>query len=126
MRGIKPLVSISKERDAFTVNEAERIFSATWNKEETRLINLTAALTGMRISEILGIGKANLHEKYKGFAFKASDPRRAYIDLCYVLSEIGMDNDKQSRGLCFHSWRHFFNTYLLAENVPPVKVAAVL
>ncbi len=30
------------------------------------------------------------------------------------------------RGLCIHSLRHFFNTYLLAENVPPVKVAAVL
>jgi len=37
-----------------------------------------------------------------------------------------MEQARVKRGLCFHSWRHFFNTYLLAENVPPVKVAAVL
>jgi integrase len=24
---------------------------------------------------------------------------------------------KKERGLCFHSWRHFFNTYLLAEKM---------
>lgn len=33
---------------------------------------------------------------------------------------------KKERKLCFHSLRHFFNTFLLAENVPPVKVAAIL
>lgn len=29
-------------------------------------------------------------------------------------------------GLCFHSFRHFFNTWLMAENVPPAKVRAVM
>lgn len=33
---------------------------------------------------------------------------------------------KNERGYCFHSWRHFTNTYLLSQNVSPVKVAAVL
>lgn len=38
----------------------------------------------------------------------------------------GLDVEKQKRGLCFHSFRHTFNTYLLAENVPSHKVAAVI
>jgi len=29
-------------------------------------------------------------------------------------------------GLCFHSLRHFFNTWLMAQNVPPAKVRAVM
>ncbi len=29
-------------------------------------------------------------------------------------------------GLSFHSYRHFFNTYLLSENVPPHKVRTVM
>lgn len=38
----------------------------------------------------------------------------------------GLQAEKQKRGLCFHSFRHTFNTFLLAENVPPHKVAAVM
>jgi integrase len=33
---------------------------------------------------------------------------------------------KAERRLSFHSWRHFFNTWLLARNVPPAKVSGVL
>lgn len=29
-------------------------------------------------------------------------------------------------GLVFHSFRHFYNTYLLSENVPREKVDAVI
>jgi integrase len=39
---------------------------------------------------------------------------------------MGLDTVREKRGLCFHSWRHFFNTFLLAQNVLPHKVAAVL
>lgn len=42
------------------------------------------------------------------------------------LVERKMPERKKERGYTFHSWRHFFNTYLLSENVSPVKVAAVL
>ncbi|MCK9169327.1 MAG: tyrosine-type recombinase/integrase [Treponema sp.] len=164
LRGIRPLVDVSKTRDAFTLKEAQKIFSAEWKSKETKLVNFTAALTGMRISEILGIRKENLHKTYidlsdqfhlgrlsplktkearkipipqelyeqllplcsKGFAFHENDPQRPYIHLRYVLTDIGMESAREKRHLCFHSWRHFFNTYLLAENVPPVKVAAVL
>lgn len=37
-----------------------------------------------------------------------------------------MPDRKKERGYCFHSWRLFFNTYLLSNNVAPIKVDAVL
>ncbi|MFC2613671.1 MAG: tyrosine-type recombinase/integrase, partial [Eikenella corrodens] len=43
-----------------------------------------------------------------------------------VIEAAGLAGEKKKRGLCFHSFRHTFNTYLLAENVPPHKVAAVM
>jgi integrase len=33
---------------------------------------------------------------------------------------------KRGRGLCFHSWRKFFNTWLLQENVTGEKIRAVM
>jgi integrase len=33
---------------------------------------------------------------------------------------------KADRKLSFHSWRHFFNTYLFTENISPVKVNFVI
>lgn len=36
------------------------------------------------------------------------------------------DEDWSDRHLCFHSWRHFYNTYLLSMNIPDIKVRAVL
>ncbi len=37
-----------------------------------------------------------------------------------------MTERNEERGYCFHSWRHFYNTYLLSKNISPVKVASVL
>ncbi len=164
LRGIHSLLGEDKNRDAFTVREAVKIFAADWKAPETRLVNIVAACTGMRISEVFAIRKQNLHKEYidltdqvykgvlgplktkearkipiapelynllapfvkNGFAFSEADPQRPYIHLRYVLRDIGMEAARKKRQLCFHSWRHFFNTYLLAENVPPHKVAAVL
>jgi len=47
-------------------------------------------------------------------------------DFQKALAAAGLEAEKQKRGLCFHSFRHTFNTFLLAENVPPHKVAAVM
>ncbi len=52
-------------------------------------------------------------------ATKASDSLRKVL---YA----NMPERKEERGYCFHSWRHFYNTYLLSNNVNPIKVAAVL
>lgn len=42
------------------------------------------------------------------------------------LDSLNMTEEKKQRNLCNHSWRHFFNTYLLANNIPEIKVKAVL
>lgn len=165
LRGIRALSPIEKKRDAFTMEEATKIFRAEWKAPETKLVNLIAACTGMRISEIAAIGKGNLHDTYidltyqiqhgrpaplktkearkiplipelftllanrcvdREYAFSEIDPQRPYIHLRYVLHDLDMDATRIKRGLCFHSWRHFFNTFLLAESVAPIKVAAVL
>jgi integrase len=164
LRGIRPLAPNEKKRDAFTIDEAVKIFRAEWKSPETRLVNLVSACTGMRESEVYAINKTNLYPDYidlsfqvlrgeqsplktksarkipickelydmlfpycrNGFAFHEVDPQRPYIHLRYVLRDLGMENERINRGLCFHSWRHFFNTYLLSENVSSEKVAAVL
>jgi integrase len=33
---------------------------------------------------------------------------------------------KNERNLSFHSWRHFFNTYLFSENVSPEKTNSII
>ena len=60
------------------------------------------------------------------YVFDAMECQQPYIHLRYVLRDIGMELERKDRGLCYHSWRHFFNTYLLSKNVSPVKVAAIL
>jgi integrase len=166
-RGIRPMKGDDKKRDAFTLEEAENIFRAKWRSDVSRIANLTAALTGMRISEILAINKKNLHEDFidvteqmyqgricptktkeqrkipiprtlyeflkplcnlndKHFAFGFTTEMTVLRHLNEVLALNGMAEEKKKRLLCVHSWRHFFNTFLLSENVPPVKVAAVI
>lgn len=46
-------------------------------------------------------------------------------DLREVLQEI-MPEKRKSQSLSFHSWRHFFNTFLLSKGIAPIKVASVL
>jgi integrase len=46
--------------------------------------------------------------------------------LSKALETIGIDEARRKkRNLTFHGWRHFFNTYLLMENVANAKVMAV-
>jgi integrase len=43
-----------------------------------------------------------------------------------ALGAIGIgEEQRKERNLTFHGWRHFFNTYLLTENVSDAKVMAV-
>lgn len=46
-------------------------------------------------------------------------------DLRNVLEQI-MPDIRKEKLLSFHSWRHFFNTFLLSQGVAPIKVASVL
>lgn len=64
MRGITSLRENCSTRDAFTYEEAVKIFDYKWQDKSNKLLMLVAALTGMRIGELLAIGKDRLHEKY--------------------------------------------------------------
>lgn len=46
-------------------------------------------------------------------------------DLRDILQKI-IPEKRDSQSLSFHSWRHFFNTYLLSKGIAPIKVASVL
>jgi integrase len=69
----------------------------------------------------------------EGFVF-ATKPRagkpigRTSVSVSFrkALEAIGIDEEqRKERNLTNHSWRHFFNTYLLAEDVSDAKVMAV-
>jgi integrase len=66
-----------------------------------------------------------------GFVFKNQEGN---APTHYVIAERHLNavmppdvaTQKAERKLSFHSWRHFFNIWLLSKNVPPAKVSAVL
>jgi integrase len=157
LKTIRPLPDDEKKRDAFTIPEIRKVLQNLKNKSAYADI-LTAACTGMRIAEVLGIRKEKIFPDYLNLTdqfyhgeicpLKTKDSRK--IPLCPELQQFISNADysvryevirydfnravdtvlgakvHKERGLCIHSLRHFFNTYLLAENVPPHKVAAVL
>lgn len=55
------------------------------------------------------------------FPLNGSQYRQAFYKECPVKKE-----ERDSRGLSIHSLRHFFNTYLLSENVSEAKVRFVM
>jgi integrase len=66
-----------------------------------------------------------------GFVFKnRSGTTPIYYTMAERYLDAGMPPDvaaqKADRQLSFHSWRHFFNTWLLSHNVPPAKVQAAM
>jgi integrase len=42
------------------------------------------------------------------------------------LERIGISpNERENRNITFHSWRHFFNTWCRASNIPDSKIQSV-
>lgn len=65
MRGIKALKVDDDTRHAFTLEQTQKILNPNyWEIKLVWLCNLTAAVTGMRTSELLAIRKSTLHENY--------------------------------------------------------------
>ena len=163
-RGVKRFQVAASSRRAFTLQEAKSILSGEWRNRLSWLFNLTAAVTGMRLSEIRAIRGETLHHDHidvrdqfnggrlapiktkearkvpipqelyhllalelekKEFAFALSPIARAPMSRNAVIEPLALLIPK-GEGLCFHSWRHFANTWLMAENVPPAKVRAVM
>lgn len=65
MRGIKALKIDEDTRHAFTLEIAKKVLDpSNWEDQLSFICNLTAAITGMRTSELLAIRLDTLHENY--------------------------------------------------------------
>ncbi len=164
-RGIKPLLTEPKPRDAFTVEEVKQIVDYFYNNEIIRTYIVVAACTGMRLAEINSLRKSNIKDTYidlqdqyrggkllplktrearkipictelhdllvstipdgKGFVFDALPDNKASDCLREMLVKT-MPDKRKEHGFCFHSLRHFANTFYLSKGVLPIKVACVL
>jgi integrase len=55
------------------------------------------------------------------------DRKAVGASLWEALAAIGIDeNERKERGLCFHAWRHFFNTRLVSANVSASVVRSAI
>jgi integrase len=163
-RGVRRLAENKTTHDAFTIDEGKAIISADWKKKNFRDASLIAAVTGLRMGEVMAIRDETLYDNYidvrdqrdrnKLLPTKGKEKRKVpicpevhsiiqaniaenggyafpyscscYRKNLYIAFPGKTRNEQKERRLAFHSWRHLFNTQLLAENVPPHKVAAVI
>lgn len=168
-RGIDQLAVDDDVRGAFSLDQVKVILKDSWASYDAWIFSFTASVTGMRESEVLGIRRESLHEKYidcdkqflrgKLAPLKTKDARKIPIckELYDLLDEhtgnrfytfdrgdgvpLGVNaivekfdkavrahfpSERDEKSLVFHSLRHFYNTYLQAENVPLNKVDAVI
>lgn len=164
-RGISPLVTEPKPRDAFSLNHMIAIVNYEWKNPDVRLFIFVAALTGLRLSEINSLRRDNIKEDYidlqnqyrsgklmplktrharkipicrdlhnmlisnipegKDFVFDSLPDDKASDDLREMLVKT-MPEERIKHGYCFHSLRHFANTFYLDRGILPIKVAAVM
>ena len=75
--------------------------------------------------ELYKILSERIEQSNDGYVFYDVGATKASDSLHKVLVA-NMPERNEERGYCFHSWRHFYNTYLLSNNISPIKVAAVL
>jgi len=58
---------------------------------------------------------------------KPVGPRKLRVLLVKALEKIGIDDDKRKeRNICFHSWRHYFNTTMRSNNIMDGKLRAMV
>lgn len=77
----------------------------------------------VRICGFLRETLLSLAKKNRGIAFPFNQD--TYRNAFY--RELGIsDSERRGKGLSFHSLRHFFNTYLVANNVAEIKIKAML
>ena len=75
--------------------------------------------------ELYKVLSERIEQSDDGYVFFDVGATKASDTLHKVLVA-NMPERNEERGYCFHSWRHFYNTYLLSNNISPIKVAAVL
>ncbi|MCQ2601276.1 MAG: site-specific integrase [Treponema sp.] len=164
-RGIKPLLTEPKPRDAFSLEEVKQIVEYFKSEDLIRVYIIVAACTGMRLAEINSLRKSNIKNTYidlkdqyrrgKLFPLKTRESRK--IPICselynllistipegkeFVFDSLSdnrasdklrgmliktMPEKRNEHGYCFHSLRHFANTYFLSKEIAPIKVASVM
>lgn len=161
-------LQLTNTREAFSIEELKHIFSQEWNNDQYKLFNLTLALTGLRISECVGLQleqikngylvidrqysahgfgtpkgdnrfvpipksleeKLIAHGKGKSFVFTRVDGKPLHQGLLRnaLISTYSekMLLQKDERKLTYHSYRYFFNTYLISNNINSEKVNFVI
>ena len=164
-RGIKPLITEPKPRDAFSKEEVKEIVDYFATNEIIHTYFIVAACTGMRLAEINALRKSNIKDTYidlkdqyrrrqllplktrearkipictelhdllletiplgKEFVFDELSDNRA-SDLLRKMLVKTMPEKREAHGYCFHSLRHFANTYFISRGIMPIKVASVL
>lgn len=164
-RGVKPLLTEPKPRDAFSLEGVKQIVDYFRGNEPVRVFIIAAACTGMRLAEVNSLRKSNITETFidlcdqfrggkllplktrearkipicgelyelliktipegKEFVFDSLSDNRA-SDLLRDMLVKTMPEQRKVHGYCFHSIRHFSNTYYLSKGIAPIKVASVL
>ena len=174
--GIKPLHENAKTRGILTLEEARELLNPDnylkyWDNGVTYAGNFLAAITGLRLGEVLALRWEDIHDGYIAVTHSFNDfgikdtkthrgrnvpipplmfqiltqiaPHNGFIfsvdgglnpiqkdkmhnDLYRALRKMGIDaQQRKNRNICFHSWRHFFNTTLRAGNIPDAKTQAL-
>ena len=84
-------------------------------------------------AEILKLQASNIWKGDDAFLFQSDKPNRPMYpenlrdELYRQLGKIGIDAaEKERRQLCFHSWRHFFNSLLVNSNISKFKVQSLI
>lgn len=142
------------QRGILTRAEAARLLDPdTWpqyftNKKHYAL-SITAAATGMRLSEIMRLRPDDVHDDYlevrntKGGYDRIAPCLKEIADLLRAVAPITLNRktvaqyfkkalkaakipDYDARRVTFHSWRHFFNTQMQAAGVTDGVLRAVI
>ena len=173
---VRPLAIESQERGILTIEEVRKLFDPAniepiWKGHLLhRVVNLTAASTGMRQGEILAVRDESIHDGYihvahswgkyglgptkskqkrdvpvpskvmeaikpftgtGGYVFSFTRGKtpatgnRVTKQLYETLERAGVSwEERKRRGICFHSWRAFFNT-VMRGRVSDVKLRKV-
>ena len=84
-------------------------------------------------AEILKLQAAAIWKGDSAFLFQSEKPEKPMYpenlrdELYRQLEKIGIDaKEREKRQLCFHSWRHFFNSLLINSNISKFKVQALI
>ena len=178
---IERVAGNNQQRGILTPEEVKQLFSLEWPDFRVYVANMTAASTGLRQGEILGLQRKNIKEGYleilksweqvirelnqttktgrerfcplpervetliktlldlspwktpDSFIFfstnrpdKPIEGRALTKGLYKALLKIGIDQEqRKKRRIDFHSWHHWFNSFLINKRVPLQKIQAL-